>query len=136
MFALGCFTCDQGSTGLVSGVEQKLILRLLSSSSRSDGFHAADIILGHLLRSEKTSECPFNWSPALRGFGREAARGMRRLCAREFPARPDDAEHLSVLTSADLPVCLPFGRAALHSKRSRLRGKPGVVGRVRRLLEP
>lgn len=44
-----------------------------------------------------------------------------------------------VLVGTDLTgpagFCLPFGRAVLHSERSRLRGKPGVGGTVRRLLE-
>lgn len=100
----------------------------------------AAFILGHLLRSYegqrmKTSECPFNSDPALRGFDREAACGMRRFCAREFPVRLDHGGYWSVLTSPDPLVCPPFGPAELQSERGRSRRRPGVVGTVRRLPE-
>ncbi|TWW57943.1 hypothetical protein D4764_07G0006620 [Takifugu flavidus] len=136
--ALGCFTSAQGTAP--GGLRDSP-----PPVSGSRGFllkaaHLTAIIPRHLLRSyerqrSKTSECPFNSDPALRGFDREAACGMRRFCAREFPVRPDHGEYRSVLTSPDPLVCLPFGRTELHSERGRLRRTPGVAGTVRRLPE-
>lgn len=128
--SLGCFTRAQGTTaagcrdGAGSGPGPSLGLGgfLPKTAHLTALGPLAAFILGHLLRSYegqrmKTSECPFNSDPALRGFDREAACGMRRFCAREFPVRLDHGGSWSVLTSPDPLLCPPFGPTELQSDR-------------------
>lgn len=141
LFALGCLTRELGSSGLVSDMERKLLTRVWLLCSDFSPPTANPIFFTPQTLFSDTCSAPRKQVsvPLIRtqpcGDSAEKPPVECVVCVPEFPVRPDDVEYLSVLTSGDLLVCLPFGRTALHSERRRLRGKPGVAGTVRRLLE-